>query len=60
MDTPTVFDLELADIAQDVVLRRRRLAGDSSPLSESEYIELMGEQIRRARMEFGYEAEKES
>ena len=51
---PSVFDLELADLAEDMILRQRRAAGDETPLSDQEYAALVEKEMQRAREEFGH------
>lgn len=53
MGQPSVFDLELADLAEDAILRQRRAQGGHSPLTDSEYAALMELEVGRARKEFG-------
>lgn len=53
MDRPSVFDYELADLAQDLILRRRRRAGDQTPLSDREYSTLV-EQVVVRRIKAGH------
>jgi hypothetical protein len=49
MDRPSVFDLELADLAQDMILRQRRAAGDATPFSEHDYDVLLQRVRDKAR-----------
>lgn len=49
---PSVYDLELADIAQDRQLRRERLLGainGNGTFSEQEYAELVAREVERAQ-----------
>lgn len=49
---PSVFDLELADIAQDKLLRRQRLrpcVSGNGLIDEEQYIELVAREVERCR-----------
>lgn len=52
MSRPSVFDLELADLVQDRILRKRRSRGESASFSEDEYDLLVQQEMQKTKAAF--------